>query len=115
VSQLEQVLRELESATAVIAEAPLKAFAEAKAAMDRRQWALADLSELVTRSETLPDAAREDALRRLNCLAELGAATARQLLASRREAIVEWNRWSHIYRGLGGNSQSKPERIDCRG
>ena len=113
-SALEPILREIESATAAIVAAPAGDFAEAKAAMDRRQCAVIDLSDLIGSSQSLSEPEREGALRRLRLATEAGAMAIERLTASRSDALVEWNRWSRIYRSLGADLPSN-STIDCRG
>lgn len=113
--QLELALRELESATSAIGAIAVENFAEAKAAMDRRSWALADLSALAGAPFTLPAKERDDAIRRLQLASNAGDRAAQRLSAIRNEAAAEWNRWSRIYRALGASGAVSSTHIDCRG
>ena len=114
-SQLEVALRELESATTAVAEIAVDDFAEAKAAMDRRSWALADLSALASAPIALAEKDREDAMRRLQLASSAGDRAAQRLSRIRREAAEEWNRWSRIYRALGASTERSSSRVDCHG
>ena len=114
IAALERTLLELESATAAITAAPAGNFTEAKAAMDRRQWAVMDLSELIGSSQSLSETEREGALRRLRLATEAGAMAIERLTVTRSDALVEWNRWSRIYRALGADRPAN-STIDCRG
>ena len=113
-SALERALRELESATAIVA-APTQDLAAAREAMARRQRAIADLFELTGALHVYSMEEREDALRRLRLAMDAGAAAEQWLVASKSEAMAEWNQWSRIYRALGAACASKSTLIDCRG
>jgi hypothetical protein len=114
-SEFELALQELESATAAVAGVAIEDFAEAQAAMDRRSWAIADLSALAAAPLALPERTRQEAVRRLRLASEAGDKAAQRLTAARSAAMVEWNQWSRIYRALGAAGALKPARVDCRG
>ncbi len=114
-SQLELALRELESATAAVAAIAVEDFAEAKAAMDRRSWAIADLSALAGTPFALPAKDRDDAIRRLQLASNAGDKAAQRLATIRNQAAAEWNRWSRIYRALGASAAASSTHVDCRG
>ena len=65
-SDLELVLKELDSATAAVAALPEDDYAETRAAIDRCMWALRDLTALAA---SLPPADRERAMNRLRAAA----------------------------------------------
>jgi len=113
-SALERILRELESATAVAAD-PGENFAAIREALERRQRALAALSEVADVPQTLSAEEREDVLRRLRLVSEAGDLAEQWLMASKSDAMTEWNQWSHIYRALGAAASAKPTVVDCRG
>ena len=63
-SRLECALRELESATAAVGSVAVEDFAESRAAMDRRAWAIADLAAMVAEGVAIPEQGREQILSR---------------------------------------------------
>ena len=112
-SELENVLRELESATAAVATVPVEDFAEAQAAMARRAWAIADLAMLAARG--IPEPELENALRRLRRASEAGEKAAKRLVSIRSAAAVEWSHWSRIHRSLGTAEPAGSTLVDCSG
>ena len=114
-SQLELALRELESATLAVAAIAVEDFAEAKAAMDRRAWAIADISSLARAPLALGAKERTDAIRRLQLASNAGDKAAQRFSKIRNQAAAEWNQWSRIYRALGAASIStSATRVDIR-
>jgi hypothetical protein len=103
-SGLEPALRELETATAALAEVPI---AKLRSALERRSLAVARVAELLFASED-----REEILGRLLVVMEAGSRAQQRITALRRSAVAEWSQWSRIYRALGGEPES---RIDYRG
>ena len=114
-SELERALRELESATAAIATVPIEHFAEGNAALDRRYWAIADLSRLAGAPLSLAEEDREDAVRRLRLAFEAGGTAAQRFSSARSAAVAEWNQWSRIYRALGAEESPRSTRVDFSG
>jgi hypothetical protein len=108
--ELETTLRELESATAAVVKVVVEDFAEAKAAMDRRSWAIADLATLA--AGPIPERDRDEALRRLRLVSEAGEKAGERLVSLRSSAAAEWSQWNQIYRALG---PARSPKIDCRG
>ena len=113
-SQLELALRELESATMAVSAIPVEDFAEAQAAMDRRSWAIADLSALARAPLALEENERDDAIRRLQLASNAGDKAAQRFSKIRNQAAAEWNRWSRIYRALGASSSARSTHVDFR-
>src|SRR6185369_6743245 len=107
-SDLELALRELESATAAVAAVSADDFAEAKAALDRRHWAITDLSALAGAPLAIPEQTRLELLSRLRQASETGERATQRLWAARNAAVVEWNQWSRIYRALGADCGGNP-------
>jgi len=114
-SPLELALRELESATMAVAAIAVEDFGEAKAAMDRRAWAIADLSALARNPLALPAEERDDAIRRLQLVSTAGDKAAQRFWKIRNEAAAEWNQWSRIYRALGASNSARSPHVDFRG
>ena len=114
-SELECALRELESATAAIATIPLAHSAEGKAALDRRYWAIVDLSGLAGAPISLAMEDREDIVRRLRLAFESGDRVAQRLSGAKAAAVAEWNHWSRIYRALGADGAPHSTRVDFSG
>ena len=112
---LKRALKELESATTAVATADIEDFAEVKAAMDRRHWAIADVAELVKDPLAFSGEDRADAFRRLRLAMENGARAEERITRARGAAVAEWTQWRRIYRSLGLAGTSKSSRIDCRG
>ena len=79
-SRLDCALRELESATAAVGSVPVEDFAEARAAMDRRAWAIADLAAMVAEGVAVPEQAREQILSRLRRALEAGRVAEQRLV-----------------------------------
>ena len=111
-SELEHALKDLETATAALADSPLDA-GRASAALNIRSQAIARLASLTKAS--LPQAARQDTLHRLRLICGAGEQAQQRLMKVKREAMAEWNQWSQIYRALGAVSHPDPKKIDCRG
>ena len=113
-SRLDCALRELESATAAVGSVPVEDFAEARAAMDRRAWAIADLAAMVAEGVAVPEQGREQILSRLRRALEAGRVAEQRLVSIRSAAAVEWSQWTQIYRALGGGA-SNSTRVDFCG
>jgi hypothetical protein len=111
---LEPALRELEIATAALAEIPVDHLEAAQAALDRRSRAIEDLAKLTRSPSLLPSEEREDTLLRLQVVCQAGAQAQQRLAAFTREAMAEWRQWSWIYRALGAPHGPGPF-LDCRG
>ena|SRR5438093_136019 len=110
---LERALRELESATAALAEIPTDDFEGAKAALSRRSLSIARVTELAGSPLTLSAVERQDALRRLRWAWEAGAQAQTRLAMIARVAMTDWNQWNRIYRALGESGEAR--RVDWTG
>ena len=105
---LEQALRELEAATAALAEIPADHLEAMRAVLDRRSDALACLAEIGPRCS-------EETLQRLRLICEGGVKAQARICNFRSAALAEWVQWSRIYRALGADGCPDPMRINCRG
>jgi hypothetical protein len=114
VSTLERVLQELERVSAMAA-APAGGLEAATEALNRRQRAIADLARLIAAPHTLSHEECKDALRRLRLVNEAAAGAEQWLVDVKRDAMAEWNQWSHIYRALGATSDTRSTLVDYRG
>ena len=110
---LERALRDLEIATAALAEIPLEDAVEADAVLCRRSVTIERLAGLT--AAPLEAAVREDALRRLEAVSGLGLQAQQRLDRTRRQTLAEWSQWNRIYRALGAASRPDPGKVDCLG
>jgi len=110
---LERALKDLEIATAALAEIPLEDAVVAGALLRRRSLAIERLAGLT--AAPLEAAVREDALRRLEAVSGLGLQAQQRLDKTRRQTLAEWSQWNRIYRALGAASRPDPGKVDCLG
>ena len=110
---LERALRDLEIATAALAEIPLEDAVEADAVLCRRSVTIERLAGLM--AAPLDAAVREDALQRLEAVSGLGLQAQQRLDRTKRQALAEWGQWNRIYRALGTTNRHDPRKVDCLG
>ena len=111
-SRLESALRELETASAALAEIGIENLEQAQAAIDRRSLAIATVTELAAGTPLNP-AESEETLDVMRRACETGAQAQHRLAALRSAAVGELHQWTRLYRALGAGSSSG--RIDFSG
>ena len=112
-SPLESALRELQIASAELTEIGIDKPDQAHAALDRRSRAISAFTEL-TATLPLNSAERDDILAALRPVCDAGTAAQQRIAALGRTAVDELNKWTGIYRALGG-SGAGCRRIDITG
>ena len=112
-SRLESALRELEIASAALAEIGIEDLEQAQAALDRRSLAIDAVADLACRLPLNP-AQRDDTLRTLRLVCEAGTQAQQRLATLRSAAVGELDQWTRIYRALSG-AGTGAKRIDVSG
>jgi hypothetical protein len=110
---LDQLLIELEVATAALADASLDDCQKARAALKRRAKALSRIADLPPAA--LGPRERAVALRRLESVERAGEEALQRLRTSKRRAALEWSRWNQVLLALGAGDRGRRPSLDVRG
>ncbi len=110
---LDQLLIELEVATAALADLSLDNWEKSRAALKRRAKALNRIAELPP--VALGPRERAVALSRLESVERAGEEALVRFRASKRRAALEWSRWNQVLLALGPGGRARPRSLDVRG
>ena len=111
---LDQLLIELEVATAALADASPDDWQKARAALKRRAKALDRIAELSLSPAALGSEERAVALRRLESVQRAGDEALERLRTSKRRTALEWSRWNQVLLALGPGGRARRRSLDVR-
>jgi ABC-type transporter Mla subunit MlaD len=114
-SHLEQALRDLEIATAALAENSGADAEIVRAILDRRSQAIARVLDLKDATLALPAEERDQIIQRMRYAAGAGELTQLRMAGSQRELVAEWSHWNQIHRSLAAGSSPDARKVDCSG
>jgi hypothetical protein len=114
-SHLEQALRELEIATATLAETSGEDVEIVRAVLDRRSRAIARVIDLKDAVLALPQVERDGIIQRMRYACGAGELAQLRLTGLKREIVAEWSHWNQIHRSLAAGSSPDARKVDCSG
>jgi hypothetical protein len=114
-SHLEHALRDLEVATAALAEVPVEDIAGADVALARRCEAIARLAELKDSVLAFPPAEQAEIVQRMRYASGAGELAQLRLAGSQRKDVAEWSQWNRISQSLQAGIPSDAKKVDYSG
>jgi hypothetical protein len=114
-SHLEQVLRDLEVATAALAKMPVEDIEGAEAVLVRRAAAIARLAELKDAILAVPPEEQAQIVQRMRYASGGGELARLRLIGSRRKTVAEWSKWNQISQSLPTGTAPNTKKVDCSG
>lgn len=114
-THLERALRDLEIATAALAETSGDNVESVCAVLDRRSQAIARVVELKDAVLALPVAERGEVIQRMRYACGAGELAQLRLTGLKREIVAEWSHWNQIHRSLATGGSPDARKLDCSG